>query len=156
MVRRTFGSNQFVDLTDFEPQKLAVSNSFALSSGTGSQSNSEFTQSFSGSLPPLSAVRGLPEDQQPQQTFDIESQQEAFRSTSGSAVDNTFASFPGRVPLRQARPIKQQLPPSVQDKKPSNENSNQGPRVRIRPVGTVGNTDPTKFQDQSNILLRVI
>ena len=53
------------------PPDGAVSSSFALSSGTGSQSTSEFTQSFSGSLPPLSAVRGLPEDQQPQQTFDI-------------------------------------------------------------------------------------
>ena len=82
----------------------------------------------------------------------IESQQEAFRSSAGaspSAIDNTFASFPGRVPLR-TRPA---APPSAQEQKPSisaNEDPNSGVRVRIRPVGTIGNNDPTRTQEQPN------
>ena len=39
------------------PPDGSVSSSFTLSSGAGSQSTSDFTQSFSGSLPPLAPIR---------------------------------------------------------------------------------------------------
>jgi len=122
------------------PPDGSVSSSFTLSSGAGSQSTSDFTQSFSGSLPPLAPIRAGIEDQQPQQSFDIESQSEAFRTSgggSGSAIDNSFASFPGRVPLRQAFPTKQPSAPSnaqSQQQSSINEDAINGARVRIRPV----------------------
>ena len=136
------------------PPQGSVSSSFAISSGTGSQSTSDFTQSFSGSLPPLRGSGGGEDDQQPQQSFDIESQQEAFRNSGGggssSAIDNTFASFPGRVPLRQNLPTKQ---PSAAEQQQASitEDTINGARVRIRPVGTIGNTDPTRIQELPNI-----
>ena len=69
------------------PPDGAVSSSFGISSGAGSQSTSGFTQSF---LP-----AGFDEQQQ---SFEAENQQESFRTSGGassSAIDNTFASFPG-------------------------------------------------------------
>ena len=93
------------------PPDGAVSSSFGISSGTGSQSTSDFTQSF------------VP-------------QQEEFRTSgaSPSSIDNTFSNFPGRVPLRQ-----------FPDQSTSTtEDSLNGARVRIRPVGTIGNTDPIR------------
>jgi hypothetical protein len=119
------------------PPDESVGTSFGLSNSPGSQSSSEFTQSF----------RRPQEQQPPQQTFN-DQEPESFRSSGGvapSAIDNTFASFPGRVPFRQQFNVQ----PAVPDQQPapiSTEDSINGARVRIRPAGTIGNTDPTQFQ----------
>ena len=117
------------------PPESSVSSSFGLTSGSGSQTTSDFRQSFGRpeQPPPSPALADQrPQQQPPAQSFDDES--ESFRSsgaTSQSAIDNTFVNFPGRVPLRQP------FPP---------QNEADGVRVRIRPVGTIGNTDPTQFR----------
>ena len=113
------------------PPEASVSSSFGITSGTGSQSTSDFRQSFRPD-PPETDVR-------PPQSF--EDEPESFRSSGGtspSAIDNTFVNFPGRVPLRQ---------PSFPERPPTVPNTD-GARVRIRPVGTIGNTDPTQLQPQ--------
>ena len=58
------------------------------------------------------------------------------------------------MPLRQAFPTKQPSAPSnAQNQQQSsiNEDAINGARVRIRPVGTIGNTDPTRIQELPNI-----
>ena len=55
------------------PPDGAVSSSFAINNGPGTQVKSEFSQSFPGSRTPSSPIRGLSENQQPKQTFDIKS-----------------------------------------------------------------------------------
>ena len=110
------------------PPDASVSSSFGISSGTGSQSTSDFTQSF------------RPDNPEPGPSgFEPEEQIRSSGGASQSAIDNTFASFPGRVPLRPQFPTEQTTTTTTDD-------GFNGARVRIRPVGTIGNTDPTRLQ----------
>ena len=80
------------------PPEASVSSSFGITSGLGSQSTSDFRQSFRPDPPVATSDEQPP---LPVQSFDEEP--ESFRTSGGasqSAIDNTFVNFPGRVPLR--------------------------------------------------------
>ena len=107
------------------PPDGSVASSFGISSGSGSQSTSDFTQSFRPEVGPEEQIR-------------------SSGGASQSAIDNTFATFPGRVPLRPQPP---QFPTEQSTTTTEAAGSSfNGARIRIRPVGTIGNADPNRLQ----------